>query len=158
MSFDRTTGFLYVGDVGQDLYEEVDVIAKGGNYGWAYYEGVHLAKPLYPTQSTILTNPPPGLIPPIQEYPHSGNASYQGNAVIGGVVYRGSHISQLYGAYVFSDNGSGNVWALRYDGTNTVPFQRLTGASGPAAFGTDPGNGDILIAQLNNNTIGRLVY
>jgi glucose/arabinose dehydrogenase/mono/diheme cytochrome c family protein len=158
MSFDPATGFLYVGDVGQDLYEEVDVIAKGGNYGWAYYEGTHLAKSLYPNQGTLLTNPPAGLIPPIQEYSHSGNASYIGNAVIGGVVYRGQRISQLYGAYVFSDNGSGNVWALRYDGTNTVPFKRLTGAAGPAAFGIDPRNGDILIAQLNNNNIGRLQY
>ena len=158
MSFDRTTGFLYVGDVGQDLYEEVDVITKGGNYGWAYYEGLHPAAALYPSQPTVLANPPAGLIAPIQEYPHSGTASYQGNAVIGGVVYRGSRISQLYGAYVFSDNGSGNVWALRYDGTNTVPFQRITGASSPSAIGTDPSNGDVLIAQLGNNTIGRLVY
>jgi uncharacterized repeat protein (TIGR03806 family) len=158
MSFDPATGRLYVGDVGQDLYEEVDVVPKGGNCGWAYYEGFHLAAPLYPTQTTLLTNPPPGLIFPIQEYPHSGVANYQGNSVIGGVVYRGRRISQLYGAYVFADNGSGNVWMLGYNGTNTVPFQRITGASGPSAIGTDPRSGDILIAQLNNNQIGRLVY
>ena len=157
-SFDTETGVLYVGDVGQDLYEEVDVVTKGGNCGWAYYEGLHLASLLYPGQPTILTNPPPGLIFPIQEYPHSGSANFQGNAVIGGVVYRGSRISQLYGAYVFSDNGSGNVWMLQYDGSNTVPFQRITGAAGPSAFGTDPRNGDILIAQLNNNQIGRVDY
>lgn len=158
MSFDRTTGFLYVGDVGQDLYEEVDVITNGANAGWAYYEGVHLASTLYPARSTILTNPPPGLVFPIQEYPHSGSANYKGNAVIGGVVYRGSRISQLYGAYVFGDNGSGKVWMLRYDGTNTVPFQYIADASGPSAFGTDPRNGDILIAQLFNSQIGRLDY
>lgn len=157
MSFDPATGFLYVGEVGQDLYEEVDVITKGGNYGWAYYEGLHLAPQLYPGQPTLLNNPPPGLTAPIQEYPHGG-ANYQGNAVIGGVVYRGSRISQLYGAYVFGDNGSGNVWMLRYDGSNIVPFQRITGAEGPSAFGTDPRNGDVLIAQLNNNQTGRLDY
>lgn len=158
MSFDRTTGFLYVGDVGQDAYEEVDVITNGANAGWAYYEGSHLAKPFYPNENTILTNPPAGLVFPIQEYRHSSTPDYQGNAVIGGVVYRGSRLSQLYGAYVFSDNGSGNVWMLRYDGSNTVPFQRIAGAAGPSAFGTDPRNGDILIAQLNNNQIGRLDY
>ena len=158
MSFDPVTDLLYVGDVGQDLYEEVDVVPKGGNCGWAYYEGFHLAAPLYPSNNTLLTNPPPGLIFPIQEYPHSGVAAYQGNSVIGGVVYRGSRIAQLYGAYVFADNGSGNVWMLRHDGSNTVPFQRLAGASGPSAIGTDPRNGDILIAQLNNNEIGRLDY
>jgi len=160
MSFDPLTGFLYVGDVGQDQYEEVSVITNGANAGWAYYEGNHWAKSLYLTASTILTNPPPGLTVPIQEYPHSNptNANYQGNAVIGGVVYRGSRISQLYGAYVFSDNGSGRVWMLRYDGTNTVPFQWIASASQPSAIGVDPRNGDVLIAQLGNNQIGRLNY
>jgi glucose/arabinose dehydrogenase len=157
-SIDPGTGFIYVGDVGQDKYEEVDVITNGANCGWAYYEGNHLAAPLYPSQPTILTNPPPGLTFPIQEYPHSGTANYFGNAVIGGVVYRGNRISQLYGDYIFSDNGSGSVWMLHYDGSNTVPFQYLTTASSPSAFGTDPRNGDILIAQLGNNTIGRLDY
>jgi uncharacterized repeat protein (TIGR03806 family) len=158
-SFDSGTGFLYVGDVGQDLYEEVDVVTNGANCGWAYYEGLHLAKLLYPSQSTILTNPPPGLVFPIQEIPHSGTANYTGNSVIGGVVYRGNRISQLFGAYVFSDNGSGSVWMLRYAGTNTAPFQYLATASGgPAAFGTDPRNGDILIAQVGNSQIGRLDY
>jgi mono/diheme cytochrome c family protein len=164
MSFDPVNGRIYLGDVGQDMYEEVDVVTKGGNYGWPYYEGTHLAAPLYPIASHpgIMTNPPPGLIMPLQDYPHSGNpAGYNGNAVIGGVVYRGARLSQLYGAYIFSDNGSGSVWMLRYDGTNSTPFQRLTGnptASGPSAFGVDPRNGDVLIAQLNNNQIGRLDY
>jgi uncharacterized repeat protein (TIGR03806 family) len=158
MSFDRTTGFLYVGDVGQDQYEEVNVITNGANAGWAYYEGIHLTELLYPWSSTILTDPPDGLVFPIQEYYHSGSANYWGNSVIGGVVYRGSRISQLYGAYVFSDNGSGKVWMLRYDGTNTVPFQYIADASSPSAFGTDPRNGDVLIAQFNSGRIGRLDY
>ncbi len=150
-SFDPVTGFLYLGDVGQDTWEEVDVIVKGGNYGWVYREGLH---PGYRTGQA-----PPGFtsINPIQDYPHSGTANYQGNAVIGGGVYRGSRLSQLYGAYVFTDNGSGNVWRLRYDGTNTVPFQRLTGVSGPSAMGTDPRNGDVLIVLLGG-TIVRLDY
>jgi len=157
MSFDPATGFLYVADVGQDRYEEVSVITKGANAGWAYYEGKQLAKPLYPSQSTILTNPPPGLTVPIQDYAH-GSGTSQGNSVSGGIVYRGSRISQLYGAYVFGDYTSGNIWFLRYDGSNTVPFQRIAGASGPVAFGRDPRNGDVLVAQINNNQIGRLNY
>ncbi len=159
MSFDPLTGNLYVGDVGQDLYEEVDVITNGANCGWAYYEGLHLAKTLYPSQSTILTNPPAGLNFPIQEIPHSGTANYTGNSVIGGIVYRGSRLTQLYGAYIFSDNGSGSVWQLRYDGTNATPFQFLaTAPGGPAAFGRDPRNGDVLLAQVSNGQIGRLDY
>ena len=158
-SFDDLTGALYVADVGQDLYEEVDVITNGANCGWAYYEGLHLAATLYPSQPTILTGPPAGLNFPIQEIPHSGTANYTGNAVIGGVVYRGNRLTQLYGGYVFSDNGSGSVWVLRYNGSNTAPFQYLATASGgPSAIGTDPRNGDILIAQVNNGQIGRLDY
>lgn len=87
-----------------------------------------------PSQPNIQTDPPPGLVFPIAEIPHSNptNANYRGNAVIGGVVYRGSRISQLYGAYVFSDNGSGKLWMLRFDGTNATPFQYLgTSAAGP---------------------------
>jgi len=157
ISFDPATGYLYVADVGQDFYEEVSVITNGANAGWAYYEGKQLAKPLYPSQSTILTNPPAGLVMPIQDYPHGGG-NFQGNSISGGLVYRGNRISQLYGAYIFGDYTSGNIWFLRYDGSNTVPFQRITGANGPVAFGRDPRNGDVLIAQINNSQIGRLEY
>jgi len=150
MSFDSVTGQLYVGDVGQDTWEEVDVVTKGGNYGWVWREGLH---PGYRTSQM-----PAGLayINPIQEHRH-GTATNQGNSVIGGVVYRGARFSQLYGAYVFGDYTSGNIWILRYNGTNTVPFQRITGASSPVAFGTDPRNGDVLIAQLGGS-IMRLEY
>lgn len=157
MSFDPATGFLYVADVGQDRYEEVSVITNGANAGWAYYEGKQAAKPLYPSQPFIQANPPPGLTMPVQDYAH-GSGAYQGNSVSGGIVYRGSRISQLYGAYVFGDYTSGNIWFLRYDGSNTVPFQRIAGANGPVAFGRDPRNGDVLVAQINNGVIGRLDY
>ena len=157
MSFDPLTGNLYVGDVGQDQYEEIDVITNGANAGWVYYEGTNLAKTLYPNEPTILINPPAGLNFPIQQYPH-GTGLYQGNSVIGGIVYRGNRLTQLYGAYVFSDYNSGRVWFLRYDGSNTVPFQYITDASSPSALGRDPRNGDVLIAQLGNNQIGRLDY
>lgn len=157
MSFDPATGHLYVADVGQDLYEEVSVITNGANAGWAYYEGAHLAKPLYPSQPNIYSNPPSGLVLPIQEYPH-GSGNLAGNSISGGLVYRGTRISQLYGAYVFGDYSTGNIWMLRYDGTNTVPYERITGANGPVAFGRDPRNGDVLVAQINNGQIGRLNY
>ena len=121
---------------------------KGGNYGWAFFESLH---PGFKT-------PPPGFtrINPIHEYPH-GTGPTRGNAIIGGVVYRGKRLSQLYGAYVFSDNGTGNVWMLRPDGTNFVTSQRITGAASPSAFGVDPSNEDILIAQTGGK-IGRIVY
>jgi len=149
-SFDPVTGFLYCGDVGQDMWEEVDVITKGGDYGWAYLEGTH---PGYRASNTV-TEP---LIPPIQEYQH-GTAANQGNAVIGGVVYRGNRLSQLYGWYVFGDNSSGNIWMLHYDGTNTIPFQRITTRSSVSAFGIDPANGDVLMTDNTGGGIYRLTY
>ena len=157
MSFDPATGFLYVADVGQNLWEEVSIITNGANAGWSYYEGKQLAKPLYPSEPNIFANPPPGLTLPIQDYAH-GSGTSQGNSISGGIVYRGSRISQLYGAYVFGDYTSGNIWFLRYNGSNTVPFQRIAGANGPVAFGRDPRNGDVLVAQINNGQIGRLDY
>jgi uncharacterized repeat protein (TIGR03806 family) len=149
-SFDGPTGFLYCGDVGQDTYEEVDIVTKGGNYGWAYREGLH---PGYKTGTALEP-----LINPIQEYAHSANLTNQGNAVVGGVVYRGTRLYPLRGAYVFGDNGSGNIWALRHDGTNTIPFVQLTTLAGVSAFGTDPANDDVLLANVGNGSIFRLAF
>lgn len=148
MSFDSATSELYVGQVGQDAWEWVNAVVKGGNYGWAFFEGQHRG----------FKTPPAGFVqtPPIHEYAH-GTGTNRGNSITGGLVYRGERLSQLYGAYIFADYVSGNVWMIHPDGTNLVPSQRLTGASGPAAFGTDPRNGDVLIAQLGGQ-IMRLNY
>ncbi len=149
-SFDPLTGWLYCGDVGQGAWEEIDIIHGGGNYGWNYLEGTH------PYSGT----PPAGIsfIPPILEYSHSGSSTFRGNSVTGGVVYRGNRLSQLYGDYVFADYGSGNIWALHYDGTQTTRWRRLTSGNGIVAFGTDPSNGDILIAEIDTGRIARLIY
>lgn len=148
-SFDSGTGMLYCGDVGQDTWEEVDVITRGGNYGWAYFEATHTGYKSGTPRET--------LTPPIQEYRH-GSAADQGNAVIGGVVYRGARFPQLYGWYVFGDNTSANVWIMRYDRTNTVPFQRIGGRSGVSSFGIDPSNGDVLLTDVSGGGVYRLIY
>src|SRR5262249_46556512 len=110
-TFDPTNGRLYCGDVGQEDWEEINLISKGGNYGWAYREGNHAGpkNDLAPPGFT-------GSIGPILEYPH-GTAAYEGRAVIGGVVYTGNRIPQLTGAYVFGDYISGNIWSMRYNGS-----------------------------------------
>jgi uncharacterized protein (TIGR03118 family) len=104
-SFDRLTGDLYVGDAGQNNIEEVDLIVKGGNYGWNVKEGTFWFDSVSDNIGKVVTGPvrpvPPNLIDPIAEYDHD-----EGSVVIGGFVYRGSQIPALQGRYVFGDWGA----------------------------------------------------
>jgi uncharacterized repeat protein (TIGR03806 family) len=148
-SFDSLTGDLYCADVGQNLWEEINIITRGGNYGWAFREG-RRAGPKTPTSGFTS-------IDPVLDYSH-GSGPMQGFSVTGGIVYRGARFSQLYGAYVFADYVSGNIWSMRYNGANATDFQRLTTQGGIAGFGVDPANGDVLLANQTLNSIQRLVY
>lgn len=103
MAFDRKTGQLWAGDVGQNLYEEIDILKAGGNYGWNRREGLH------PFGAKGM-NPQPDLIDPIWEYHHD-----VGKSITGGLVYRGQEFPELEGAYIYGDYVSNRVWALRYD-------------------------------------------
>jgi glucose/arabinose dehydrogenase len=98
ISFDKLNGRLFAGEVGQNAWEEVDIITKGGNYGWRIREGLHDKFPNDPGAKNW--------IDPIAEYPHS-----EGISVTGGFVYRGKQIPGLQGKYVFAD-WMGPVWAL----------------------------------------------
>jgi len=100
-SFDKMSKRLFAGDVGQGAWEEVDIVTKGGNFGWNIMEGKHCYPPGPNCDQT-------GLILPIAEYSHS-----EGNAIIGGYVYRGAGIPALKGLYVFGDFGSGQLWTLQ---------------------------------------------
>ncbi len=107
MSFDRRTGDLWAGDIGQNKWEEIDLIVKGGNYGWNIREGNHDFKPRESADP---------LIDPVVEYPRG-----DGLSVTGGYVYRGDRIPQLRGAYIYTDYVSRKIWALRYrDGKVTA--------------------------------------
>lgn len=102
MAFDRSTGKLWAADVGQNLYEEIDLIEKGGNYGWNVREGLH---PFGPKG----VGPKPDLIDPIWEYHHD-----LGKSITGGLVYRGKQFPELSGSYLYADYVSGKIWALAY--------------------------------------------
>src|SRR6185503_19417396 len=104
-SFDSTTGDLWVGDVGQAAWEEIDIVTAGGNYGWRIREGAHCNTAIDPNCDST------GLIDPIAEYDHN-----QGQAITGGYVYRGQAIPGLQGVYVYADFVSGLVWGLFDDG------------------------------------------
>ena len=149
-SFDSDSGDLYLGHVGQDLIEWVDIVTNGANCGWNYFEGDH----------TYAGTPPAGFTytHPLVEYTHSAGRV----CVIGGIVCRGTRWPALNGSYLYADYGSSEVWALRHNGTNVTQNTVLFTDSGahPACFGTDPSNGDPLYAAIesgNNSIIRRIV-
>jgi glucose/arabinose dehydrogenase len=152
-SFDPVTGFLYCGDVGQDTVEEVDIIKKGGNYGWATYEGKLSPPPGVSTNGQPVAQ---NAILPITQYNH-GTGATNGNCIIGGVVYRGSRFPELNGVYIYGDYTADKYWATVYDGTNATKPVLLFAAGAPTAFGIDPRNGDVLYTQDGTSTIKRII-
>lgn len=155
MSFDSLTGDLWAGDVGQDTYEEIDLIVKGGNYGWVYREGAHNTGLRAPVPAGFVS------IDPVYEYVHAGVAGgdpqFKGNSVCGGLVYRGTRFADLYGHYIFCDSVSGHIWGRN---PNTGTVTRLTGAPGAygglVSMGVDPSNQDVLFCDYINGRIVRL--
>ncbi|MBL9188427.1 MAG: PQQ-dependent sugar dehydrogenase [Opitutaceae bacterium] len=151
MAFDSATGRLWLGDVGQGTREEINVIVRGGNYGWSYREGFIAGPRANPPAAASAT-----FLPPIWDYPNPA----QGLSVTGGLVYRGPRLPALVGKYVFGDFVSGRIWALEPDGENPVAadrVQQIATDGGVSSFGLNPATGDLLIADLLENQIKRLV-
>jgi hypothetical protein len=157
---------LFCGDVGQDQYEEADIITRGGNYGWAWWEGTN--KPPSGVSTAILdaTPLPFDAVNPFVTYGH-GSGPYVGDAIIGGVVYRGQNLPQLYGDYLFGDYEDGNIWAIpaaqaaaltASNATVNPSAPLFTDNSGISSFGVDPRNGDVLYTSLANSSVRRLIY
>ena len=128
IAFDRQTGDLWCGDVGQDDWEEIDLIVRGGNYGWNLREGRHQFGPFGGDARD-------DLIEPLWDYDHD-----VGKSITGGVVYRGKRAPQLAGAYLYADYVSGKIWGLWYDRqTREVSANRELRATGApvTTFGED---------------------
>ena len=143
-SFDAPTGALWLGDVGQNAYEEVDLVTLGGNYGWNCREGFAA----YPGTGDCSG----AFIDPVIDYDHS-----EGFAITGGYVYRGSAIPTLAGRYVFGDYVSGRVWALRPDGSGGYEKELLIGPGeniSAFALGAD---GELYLIVYPDGRIRKLV-
>jgi uncharacterized repeat protein (TIGR03806 family) len=137
-SFDRATGDLWLGDVGEAAWEEIDRVTKGGNYGWSKCEGFHKAG-----SATELCQQP-GLLDPVVEHPRT-----DASCIIGGYVYRGNAIPALVGTYLYSDYMSGNIWALRYD---------KTGKPSPAVVAKAPPTRIVSFGQGNDGELYVVFY
>jgi glucose/arabinose dehydrogenase len=136
-SFDGATNRLFAGDVGQDSFEEVDIIMKGGNYGWNTMEGSHCFLPATGCATA-------GLEFPISDYSHS-----EGSSITGGFVYRGSLMPELRGVYIFGDFGSGRIWTLT--GTPPGAWTRallLDSGLNISSFGQDA-SGELYVVDYN---------
>jgi glucose/arabinose dehydrogenase len=143
-SWDDETGRLWAGDVGQNAYEEVDLIRKGGNYGWNIMEGFH--KYADDKQKTG------SLIDPVHEYPHS-----VGGSITGGYVYRGDRIDALQGKYLFADYNTGPVWALQYDGeSGESQVAKIGNVPAVASFGEDR-QGEVYLCSYDGDRIYKIV-
>jgi putative heme-binding domain-containing protein len=147
MSFDRATGDFWVGNVGQDLWEQIYRIEKGGNYGWSILEGSHSFRPERPRGPTPI-------LMPIVEHDHANFRS-----ITGGFVYHGKRLKDLIGAYVYGDYDTGRIWSFRYDRDKKAVYDhrelfasrlRLVG------FGEDQ-DGELLLVDHQSGRISRLV-
>ena len=148
MSFDRANGDLWIGDVGQGAWEEIDVVrsgTSGQNFGWNRMEGAHCFRPSEGCED-------PSLVPPVTEYTRD-----LGSTVIGGGVYRGTAQPGLVGGYVFADYGSGNVFLIdaSVDGP-TDPVLALESNATISSFGEDEA-GEIYATDLQSGELLRVV-
>lgn len=137
-SFDRETGMLWLADVGQYKWEEIDIVVAGGNYGWRIMEGAHCYNPEEGCS-------PDGLMFPIAEYGHEeGRCS-----ITGGYVYRGPSVQALRGTYVFGDYCSGELFGISADANrkgSTVPRVLMRTGLRISSFGEDQA-GEIYIVD-----------
>jgi len=146
MSFDRATGKLYGGDVGQNAWEEIDIIQRGGNYGWNVREGRHAFAPARPGAFST------DFIEPIAEYGHGDGVS-----VTGGFVYRGARFPTLTGVYLYADYAFGTIWGLRCGdagcGDPVVVWKRGAAAQMWSSFG-ELHDGELVLCAFDGGESG----
>lgn len=140
-SFDRQTGDLWVGDVGQSAWEEIDVVRLGQNYGWRRMEGAACFDPSTNCDNGNLTFP-------VISYSHA-----EGISVSGGYVYRGTKLPELSGVYLYADFGAGTVWGARWDGGPSAVAQVIVFSSAnPSSFGEDEA-GEVYMVDYNGSIL-----
>lgn len=147
MTMDKETGKFWIADVGQNSKEEIDILEKGGNYGWKITEGKDCFSPAANCDRT-------GLIAPIFDY-----GPNDGRSITGGYVYRGERLKNIKGQYIYGDYVSGSIWALAYDeDTKTTTNTRLTSLVGAlSSFGEDE-KGELFLLNYQSGKLHTLAF
>ncbi len=144
-NFDYTTGKLWAGDVGQNAWEEIDIIERGKNYGWNKMEGFYCYGACDTTGK--------GFTRPIYNYSHS-----LGQSITGGYVYRGAQLPGLFGKYLYADYGFGTLWSLDYDGINPPTNTTLQDTSWLiSSFGEDENKEVYILRYSSTGAIYKIV-
>lgn len=141
-SYDSLTGLLWAADVGQNRWEEIDLIEKGKNYGWRIMEGFHCYNP----SSNCDTS---GLAMPIWEYGHNEKGGW---SITGGFVYRGVDAAELVGKYIYADFVSGNIWSLKFNNGSVINKLLFDTDYAISTFGVDERN-ELYFANYSNGRI-----
>jgi uncharacterized repeat protein (TIGR03806 family) len=146
IAVDPKTGHVWVGNNGQDLWEQVYFVRKGDNFGWSVYEGSHI---FYANRKM---GPQP-LALPAAEHHHS-----EARSMTGGVVYHGTKLPELTGAYIYGDHSTGRIWGIRHDGTKVTWHKLLADTTfNITGFGIDS-RGDLLVADHHGEGEGGYYY
>jgi glucose/arabinose dehydrogenase len=145
-SFDRQTGRLFLGDVGQDHWEEINLVVKGGNYGWNVMEGRHCFQPPEGCDRRAL-------LLPITELAHRPYGAY---AIIAGYVYRGKRFAELRGRFFFGDWSMGRIWSLRETALHQWEREELIKTSFHiSSFGEDE-EGELYVVDYSQGALYRI--
>ncbi|MBX3436092.1 MAG: PQQ-dependent sugar dehydrogenase [Planctomycetaceae bacterium] len=145
MSFDRKTGDLWVGDVGWELWEMLDRVERGGNYGWGVMEGRQPTNPEWPRGPTPI-------LPPTIDHPHSESSS-----ITAGVTYYGTRLPELVGAHIYGDYDTGKIWAARWENGTIAWRQELADTTHRIVGFGDDQTGEMYYLHHIGGTIHRLI-
>ncbi len=145
MSFDRKTGDLWVGDVGWELWELLDRVERGGNYGWSIVEGRQSTNPEWPRGPTPI-------LPPTIDVPHSESSS-----ITDGLTYYGSRLKELHGHHIYGDYDTGKIWGFRYDRGRVVDHRELADTTHRIVGFGDDNDGEFHLLDHTAGTIHRLM-